>query len=406
MRDAAHGISVVCVYNDPDVRRECLDRSLTNAAPDIDVDLIPVDNTTHAFSSAGAALNYGVGLARYPVVVLVHQDVYLHSVRRLIEVGVAFEDPSWGLLGANGVTRQGESIGRLRDRVQLIGTAAPTPVEVDSLDEVLILAPRRLLLEHPLSEDPDLAWHAYAVEYGLRLRTLGFRVGAVDCAITHNSLTVNLARLDVAHRRVAELYPTLSPVHTTCGLAGVTRPRWRSSRFVREHGWRLRWLKLSMHSQRLRKRLPVPVVLSDIRHDVDLLLPGEAEPLVLINADGREGGFARVAGGAVLLTRNGRPVVMQAVDTALEAEALLREVGTGSPVLVVGVGKGDLEQLIKASPTSRPWVLGLQPGAAWLIGGPLARELPEKWNNRRSLPLGQRWVSVSAGPDVRDSLGA
>ncbi len=62
------------------------------------------------------------------------------------------------------------------------------------------MARREVLLQNPLSEDEHLAWHAYAVELGVRLRTQGLMTGAVNLEITHNSLTVNLAKLDVAHR--------------------------------------------------------------------------------------------------------------------------------------------------------------------------------------------------------------
>jgi hypothetical protein len=391
------GISVVCVYNDPGVRRECLDRSLAAAPPEIDVDYIAVDNTGHAFSSAGAALNHGVRQARHAVVVLVHQDVYLHSVARLVTVARTFvDDPGGGLLGANGVTAEGRSVGRLRDRVQLIGAPAPAPTAVDSLDEVLVLAPRELLLEHPLTEDPDLAWHAYAVEYGLRLRRLGYRVGAVDCAVTHNSLTVNLARLDVAHRRVAELYPDLGPVRTTCGTVGAVVPRWRTAGPVRRHGWRWRWLKLSLQSRRARRRLAVPVVLSDIRHEVDLLHFSEDAPLHLVNADGGLGGFTHSGGAAVRFTRLGKPVVMQAVDTPEAAAALLGTAAPWTSVLVLGVGLEDLDRVVVGADADRPWVLGVQPGACWLLGGPAARALPVEWRRPASVPLGQRRSLVAA----------
>ena len=162
------GISIVCVYNDLAVRRECLDRSIEAYVGGVDVDYVAVDNTTHAFSTAGAALNHGARKARHELVAFVHQDVYLHSINRLVDAGVAFKDGTWGLLGANGVTSKGENVGRLRDRAQVIGAHAPSPVEVDSVDEVLFMAPRDLVLNNPISEDGALAWHAYAVEYGLR----------------------------------------------------------------------------------------------------------------------------------------------------------------------------------------------------------------------------------------------
>ena len=97
------------------------------------------------------------------------------------------------------------------------GSGRPTH-DVDSVDELLFMVPRQLVMSEPLTESPDMAWHAYAVEYGLRVRKLGLRVGVAHIPVTHNSLTKNLARLDVAHARVAARYRDMLPIHTTCGV--------------------------------------------------------------------------------------------------------------------------------------------------------------------------------------------
>ena len=115
-----------------------------------------------------------------------HQDVYLHSLTALEEAaGRLANDESIGLLGALGVTSEGGFVGRVRDRVFLGGAPAREPTTVDSVDELLFMVPRRLLVREPLTEDPELAWHAYAVEYGLRVRARGRRV----CASTYPSRT-------------------------------------------------------------------------------------------------------------------------------------------------------------------------------------------------------------------------
>ena len=387
--EATTGLTVVCVFNDPDVRRECLDRSLAAYSGTVPFELVAVDNTTHAFPTAGAALGSGVERARYDVVVLVHQDVYLHDVDRLAEIAALLrKDRSWGLVGANGVTADGRSTGLLRDRMQLIGDSAPQPVEVDSLDEVLVMVRRDLLLEHPLTQDPDLAWHAYAVELGLRHKRLGLRVGAVDAAITHNSLTVNLARLDVAHRRVAQLYPERGAIRTTCGTVRASQPRWQRSGLVRHHGWRLRWLRLSGRSWHLRRVVDVPVVLSDIRHEVDLLLAADQASLELVNLD-RTGRFARAAGAAVTLTRRQHPVTMCAVDGVPALVDLLATLPADGRVLLDGLAAEDIAVVVEADP-GRTWLVGLQLTGPWLLGGPEVDKLPTEWTRRPSVPLALR----------------
>jgi hypothetical protein len=193
-------VSIVCVYNDPAVRRECLGRSIRASgrhAPG--VEYLPVDNVDGRYRSAGAALNHGAWMARNDVVVFVHQDVFLHSLAAVTRAAGQLRPGGLGVLGAVGVRGDGRIAGRVRDRAVLLGAPVQQPVDVDSVDELLFMVPRPLVLRHPLTESPDMAWHAYAVEYGLRVRRLGLRVGVTDIPLTHNSLTTNLARLDVAH---------------------------------------------------------------------------------------------------------------------------------------------------------------------------------------------------------------
>ncbi|MEO5853281.1 MAG: hypothetical protein ABIQ15_12280, partial [Nocardioides sp.] len=74
------GLSFVCVFNDPEVRRDCLDRSLAAAVEDGTVEYLAVDNVDQQFSSAGAALNNAARRAQGDSIVFVHQDVFLHSI--------------------------------------------------------------------------------------------------------------------------------------------------------------------------------------------------------------------------------------------------------------------------------------------------------------------------------------
>ena len=161
---------------------------------------------TGTYPSAGAALNHGVSRAANDVVVFVHQDVLLHSLTAIKEAAALMRPGGFGVLGAAGIRREGQIVGYIRDRVVLLGEQALDPVDVDSLDEVLFMAPRSQLLRDRLTENADMAWHGYAVEYGLRVRRQGLRVGVIDIPLTHNSLTVNLARLDAAHMAIGAEY--------------------------------------------------------------------------------------------------------------------------------------------------------------------------------------------------------
>ena len=132
----------------------------------------------------------GASRARHDHLVFVHQDVVLHSLAALERAAAVLDaDDGIGLAGAFGVERGGRLVGRVRDRVVLMGERADGPVDVDAIDEMLFIVPRRVFDRERLSEAPEFAWHAYAVEYGLRLRRAGLRVCAVDVPLTHNSLS-------------------------------------------------------------------------------------------------------------------------------------------------------------------------------------------------------------------------
>ncbi|WP_161962279.1 glycosyltransferase [Nocardioides speluncae] len=389
-----HGISIVCVFNDIDVRQHCLDRSISDYQGSGSVDYVPVDNTAQAFTSAGAALNHGARRAQHDVVVFVHQDVYLHSIDRLIEIAqLMTDDGPWGLLGASGVTASGGVVGRLRDKVQLLGSDAPAPVAVDSLDEVLFMIRRSQVLAEPLSEDAELAWHAYGIEYGLRMKALGRDVGAVNLAVTHNSLTINLARLDVAHARVAALHPSAVPVRTTCGVVGGdSTSRLKSlpvlGSVAAKHGWRYQWFQESRLARRASRRAKLPAVIGDIRRSVDGLEVGVDRTLHVVNVDD-VGGFAGYGAEPLCLLRREQPVKARAVSTPDDLVAALGSIPAGESTLVTDLDVEHVEpvgELVRRR--AEEAVLGVHDGMLWLLTGSAATHLPETFGNRRATSLG------------------
>lgn len=386
-------VSVVCVYNDPLVREHCLDRSierLRDEAPD--VEYLPVDNVGQRFPSAGAALNDGVRRATRDVVVFVHQDVYLHSLVALERAAARLvSGERFGVLGPFGFDRRGRGAGFIRDRVVLLGAPVGEPVEVDSLDEVLFLASRRLLLDEPLTEHPDLAWHAYAVEYGLRVRRHGLVPAAADIPVTHNSLTVNLAHLDAAHRAVAALHPDLVPVRTTCGT--VTSPAEpRRPPLLAAHRWRYRWARRSWAAHTARRAVGGgPVVLADIRLDVDDLVAGSPEPLQVLNLDP---GGAFPGGEPLELLRRGHRVTVAAGDAAA-LDRFLDEVAgqdpaTRSPALVTNLDAASIAAIsgrVRGLPGDR--LVGVHDDTGhWLLLGADLVTPPAHWGEPAARPLG------------------
>ena len=266
-------ISVVCVYNDPAVRQDCLDRSLEKyidtGNTDLPIEYISVDNTNGEHKSAGAALNYGASEAKNDILVFVHQDVFFHSIEAVLQAAQEMERGHFGVLGAIGVRSDGRVVGSVRDRTVLGGDPVAEPIDVDSVDELLFMVPRQLVMSEPLTESPDMAWHAYAVEYGLRVRKLGLRVGVAHIPVTHNSLTKNFARLDVAHARVAARYRDMLPIHTTCGVLTRKMVNGRRS-WLASLSYRYRRIATPLAAaRRLHRYSNAPIVYADIRSEID-----------------------------------------------------------------------------------------------------------------------------------------
>jgi hypothetical protein len=387
-------VSIVTVFNDAAVRQGCLDRSIEAHRDEVaDVDYVPVDNTEGRFASAGAALNHGAREARHDYLVFVHQDVYLHSLQALEEAaGMLAEDQTIGLLGAAGVTPRGRFLGRVRDRVILAGEPATRPTPVDCVDEVLFMVPRRLLDRHPLSEEDDLAWHAYAVDFGLRVRAEGLRVCVVDMPLTHNSLTVNVDRLDVAYEALAARHPQAMPVITPQGRIGG-RPRLadriRAAPSLSAHRWRYRWLRESLSAHAASRAAGgSPCLLGDIRIDVDDLLarlPSEP-PLLVVNVD-HNSTFADECADTLALKRAGR--LIRLISRPLDAVAdAIRITEPGGPVLVTNLRLTDLAHIASVLPTDR-CVVGFRDSIGyWMVLGTSHAVMPATWRSPRATPLG------------------
>ena len=381
-------VSIICVYNNPAVREQCLDRSIEALSADAaDVEYLPIENVSKTYQSAGAALNYGASLAKNDVVVFAHQDVYLHSLNALKNAAGQMMAEHVGLLGAVGVRADKLLIGRIRDRVTLAGEPVDRLEDVDSLDEVLFMAPRAQLLKEPLTESPDLAWHAYAVEYGLRMRRSGLKTCVADIPITHNSLSVNLERLKEAHQAVARSYPDLLPVITTCGtISAKTAHQDRPPRFA-AHRWRYRWvLDSRIVLSACRASGQATSVLADLRHDVDDLIdraPGQR--LQVINCtDGLP--FAEKRHEFLELARRDGTALFADCDVS-ELPSMLSRRQPETWVLLTNLSELDIKTLTPKLPATST-VLGFHIATGlWLLLGPTLAELPESWRSARATPL-------------------
>ena len=197
-------ISIVCVYNNEDILRGWLLKSLTNQT--VEFELIKVDNARNTFKSAAEALNYGGKKAKGKYVMFVHQDVDLSSNSCLEDVEKILESISnLGVAGPTGVVERKRALSldwiRARGRgvikhgepPEIPGCFRPiqNPERVQTLDECLIIIPRSAFKVLTFDGGVCNDWHLYAVDYCLSVRELGFDVYAIPMFIYHRSTGVS-----------------------------------------------------------------------------------------------------------------------------------------------------------------------------------------------------------------------
>lgn len=173
-------------------------------------------------ASAAEGLNRGAAAARHPLVVCLHQDVYLprgwpaRFLRRYREAERALGPV--GVAGVYGVSLAGGRVvraGHVVDRERLLREPAALPAAVQTLDELLLAVPRGT----PLRFDERLGFHLYGADVALQARQRGLAAVAVDAPCLHNSLAVDLPPEFVASAgHFAAKWAARLPVATPCVL--------------------------------------------------------------------------------------------------------------------------------------------------------------------------------------------
>ena len=217
-------ISVVCVYNDRDKLERRLSSSLR--AQTARHQCIVVDNTDSRFPSAAAALNWAARGAAGDWLLFVHQDVALLSNEWLDKAeGMLRRYQPAGWTGVVGMTDAGELRGFLLDRARVLGRPFGAPVEVQTLDEVVLM--HRRDAGHSRYFDEGLTgWHAYGVDACCRARQVGHKNYVISLPVWHDSQSTNRQGLEDAHAYVWRKHGrALSRIFTMYG-ALPERYRW------------------------------------------------------------------------------------------------------------------------------------------------------------------------------------
>jgi hypothetical protein len=147
-------------------------------------------------TSAAQALENGIRLAEHDFIVYVHQDVYLPQkwdaifCRKVTEAQTAISNAEmFGVFGVR--SRNGEAIrhGHVVDRHWYLKHDDVLPIEVDSIDELLI----GFRKEGFPGTDPLLGYHLYGTDIACRYREQNKAAVIINVPCFHNSgLGINL----------------------------------------------------------------------------------------------------------------------------------------------------------------------------------------------------------------------
>ena len=189
-------ISIVCVYNDEKVLESVLLKSLQDQTAKYE--LILVDNIRSRFSSAAQALNHGGRNASSKYIMFVHQDIDLLSDRWLEDAERWLEMiPNLGIAGVAGMSEfgstneeRGRNIIKHGNPEQVWSWGNPISMHevVQTLDECLVIIPKKIFEAHGFYAITCDGWDLYAVDYCLSIKRTGCQAYAIPMFVYHGSM--------------------------------------------------------------------------------------------------------------------------------------------------------------------------------------------------------------------------
>lgn len=183
-------LSIVCVYNDKNLLDNYLLKSLKDQT--VEYELIIIDNTDGKFSSAAEALNYGGKKAQNDLILFVHQDMDLSSKTWLYDVEKILKSVgNFGIAGVAGRSKEKVwAVTNIKDGIPPKDVAPEKiheAVKVQTLDECLIIIPKKIFKILQFDEIVCDNWHLYAADYCLSVKKLGYDAYVVPLYAYHRS---------------------------------------------------------------------------------------------------------------------------------------------------------------------------------------------------------------------------
>ncbi|MBU2595771.1 glycosyltransferase family protein [Patescibacteria group bacterium] len=212
-------LSIISVYNDKKSLKENLLPSLKKQT--LRFELILIDNRNNRrFNSAASALNWAAKKAQGKYLLFVHQDIILPDKNWLRKAEKILNKlPKLGIAGIAGINKKSLATGYIDDGGQPWGRPFKKPQRTQTLDECLIIIPRKVFKKLQFDEKNFDHWHCYAVDYSLAVTYRGFKAYAIPLFAKHMCRRMNLTDLLIHQEKVLKKhYPKYKYICTTCGF--------------------------------------------------------------------------------------------------------------------------------------------------------------------------------------------
>ncbi len=164
----------------------------------VNYELILIDNTSKKFKSAAEALNYGGKQATKDYIMFIHQDMCLLSKTWIYDAEKILNSlENLGIAGVAGRSiHKGWTVTNMKDGIPPRNIAPETindPVKVQTLDECLIIIPKKIFDILKFEEKICNDWHLYATEYSLSIGKVGYNVYVIPPFSYHRSSGYSLS---------------------------------------------------------------------------------------------------------------------------------------------------------------------------------------------------------------------
>ena len=227
-------ISIITIYNDEAILKNYLLKSLKHQT--VEFELATIDNMGNFFPSAAEALNYGGLRAKGEYIMFAHQDTFLLSNDWLEKAeSILDEQDTVGAAGVAGMrdmkVKMGLKVGRIFVDSGIgnvfHGVAKEPwncnkefsgPEEVQTLDELVLIVPRRVFeILHFDSKTCD-GWHLYGVDYSLSVRQMNLKSYVLPLPVWHLSTGSIDEDYYKTLRKVLFKHKKCKKLYTTCGF--------------------------------------------------------------------------------------------------------------------------------------------------------------------------------------------